>query len=58
MIVAGFIGSLNVAVAELPTLMPVAPGAGVRAVTVGGVVSGVMLRFMSLWISAAVSARL
>ena len=33
-------GSVNVAVTLAPTLTPVAPGAGVRAVTVGLVVSG------------------
>ena len=38
--------------------MPAEPGAGVFAVIVGGAVSGVMLRTMSFWISAALSARL
>ena len=33
-------GSLNVAVTVVPEDTPVAPTAGVRAVTVGGVVSG------------------
>ena len=37
--VAGFMGSEKVAVGETETAMPVAPGAGVRAVIVGGVVS-------------------
>ena len=53
-----FIGSLNVAVGDVPTLTPAAPFAGVVAVIVGGVVSGVTLRPMSLWISARLSARL
>ena len=39
--VAACTGSLNVAVAVLVTGTPVAPDAGVRAVTVGAVVSGV-----------------
>ena len=38
--------------------MPLEPFAGVLAVTVGGVISGVTLRFMSPWISVALSARL
>ena len=37
--VAGFIASEKVAVGETETATPVAPGAGVRAVIVGGVVS-------------------
>ena len=37
--VAGCTGSLNVAVTGLETATPVAPGAGVRAVTVGGMAS-------------------
>ena len=52
------ISSLNVTVAELPALTPAEPGAGVRAVIVGATVSGVMLRTMSFWISAGLSARL
>ena len=52
------ISSLNVAVAEVPALMPADPGAGVRAVIVGATVSGVMLRTMSFWSSAALRARL
>jgi hypothetical protein len=38
-IVAGWTSSLNVAVTVVPTETPVAPGAGLRADTVGGVVS-------------------
>ena len=52
------ISSLNFTVDAAPTLMPAAPGAGVRAVIVGASVSGVMLRSMSFWISAALRARL
>ena len=39
-IVADWTGSLKVAVTLVPAATPVAPGAGVRPVTVGGVVSG------------------
>ena len=38
--VAGSSASLNVAVTTVPTATPVAPLAGVRELTVGGVVSG------------------
>ena len=54
----GFIGSLKRAVGEVPTLIPAAPGVGVVAEIVGGVVSGVMLRAMSACSSATVRARL
>jgi hypothetical protein len=40
LIVAGFIGSLNVTVTSAEVPMPVALFAGLTAVTVGGVVSG------------------
>ena len=58
MIEPAFIGSLKRAVGEVPTLIPAAPVVGVVAETVGGVTSGVMLRAMSAWSSAALSARL
>jgi hypothetical protein len=48
LIVVGSIASLNVAVALLETTTFVAPGAGVLAATVGGVVSTATDRFMSV----------
>ena len=50
--------SLKVAVTGVPTLIPAEPGAGVFALIVGAVLSGVTLVNMSFWISAALSARL
>ena len=52
-----FIGSLNVAVAELPALTPAEPAAGVFAVTIGGIDSGWIRDAMSVWISPGLSAR-
>ena len=51
------IDSLNVADTTVPTLTPAERCVGTFVSTVGGVLSGVTLVFMSSWISAAVSAR-
>ena len=56
-IVLAFIGSLKVAVGDTPMLTPVAPFAGVNAVTVGGVVSFWICDAMSVWISPGPRAR-
>jgi hypothetical protein len=55
---AGSSASSNDAVTFESTGKSVAPGAGVRAVMLGGVASGAASRFMSAWTSACNSDRL
>ena len=50
-------GSSNVAVTAVPTLTPVAPGAGENCVTEGAVLSGWIRDAASVSISLAESAR-